>query len=319
MIEFKKLEDDDILEKRLTPFFKSVPFGRFILDHTLDRANSITLELENIKSFLKKGEVWVALKDSVVTGLIGFQYADWDSKHFGLKIGKINYFLVSDSEEEKISIAKGLMKEFNSWVANNEIKLVIAKIDTIHFCPNLALQQENFIFYECITHRTLKDLNIASDTKYRYAIESDRENLIAVFNDSTFKKSHFYLDEKLDKKKIDEMYDKWIANAFTSVSEILIVEEEGQIAGVCMFSVKDYQEQFGKTIATWEFAAISQDFRGRGLGNRLYEATISDCHKKGADLLDATLVAKNILSQRILNNYKFELMNSYFTFHKWYE
>jgi GNAT superfamily N-acetyltransferase len=319
MIEFKKLEDDAMLEKSLAPFFKSVPFGRFILDHTLNKTNSITLEIENLKSFLKKGEVWVALKNNDIAGLIGFQYADWDSKHFGLKIGKINYFLVSDSEDDKTSIANGLMKELNEWVAKQSIKLVIAKIDTIHFCPSLALQQNNYIFYECITHRTLKDLNIASETKYRYAVEADRENLISVFNDSTFKKSHFYLDDKLDKKKIDEMYDKWIANAFTSVSEILIVEEEGQIAGVCMFSVKDYQEQFGKTIATWEFAAISQDFRGRGLGNRLYEATISDCHKKGADLLDATLVAKNILSQRILNNYKFELMNSYFTFHKWYE
>ena len=319
MIKFEKLELNEKFEKRLTSFFKSVPFGRFILDHTMDKSNSIVLEIANLKSFLKSGVVWIALKDNTISGLIGYSYADWDSEHFGLKIGKIDYFLVSDSEVDKTFIAKGLMAEFTNWVKENSIKMVIAKIDTIHFCPSLALQQNNFVFYECITHRTLKDLDVSSETNYRYAVDADRKNLVMIFNDSTFKKSHFYLDEKLDKKKVDQMYDKWIANAFESVSEILIIEEEGQIAGVCLFSVKNYEETFGQTIATWEFAAISQDFRGRGLGNRLYDATIKDCHKKGADILDATLAAKNILSQRILNNYKFELMNSYFTFHKWYE
>jgi hypothetical protein len=143
----------------------------------------------------------LAFNDEKIVGIIGYKKSEWDSNHFGFNVAKINYFLVDENDLEKKIISSKLLNYFNDWVYKNEIKLVLAKLDTSNFPPVLAAQNSGFVLYECITQRILYNLSDSNENvfshKYRYAKKEDLVDLRKIAAKNTFNKSHFYLDEHI--------------------------------------------------------------------------------------------------------------------------
>lgn len=321
MIEFKKYKPNDELDSTIAEFFSIVPFGRYLTDTLSDHQKGIDFEVKNLEAYGQTGELYFSYRGSRLVGVMGFRKSGWDSDHFQSNLAKISYFLVSDDDKDKNKISHGLMQKFEEWTTKEEIQLIIAKIDTSHFTPVVSLQKAGFIFYECITQRILKNATIFGEEdlsgEYRYALEEDLPSLKSIASKSTFKKSHFYLDEDIPTEKVDSLYEKWIESAFKSDSKIIVIEDEGKIAGMFIFRINGFDEVVEKNSATWEFAAVSPDFRSKGIGRKIFKCVLHACINSGAEIIETTLIEKNIISQKIHEQLGFRLLNTYYTFHKW--
>jgi GNAT superfamily N-acetyltransferase len=122
----------------------------------------------------------------------------------------------------------------------------------------------------------------------------------------------------MDSKKVDSLYEKWVDNAFESKSKIIVIEENGIMAGMFIYQLNEPNIALKSISATWQFAALLPEFRNLGLGKKLYEWALNDCIKEGVLSIDTTLVQKNIISQKLHEKLGFGLLNTYYNFHKWF-
>jgi len=199
----------------------------------------------------------------------------------------------------------------------------IVKLDSQYFLPVKHLQANHYTFYECVTQKTIliDEINfiIPANLNFRFAKNEDKKKLIELASKNTFKKSHFYLDLNFDLENIDKMYSKWIDSALDSEKRVIVIEEENEIAGVFIYSIANFIQNFDKKIGIWEFAAIDSKFRNKGLGMRLFYSALQACINDGVHVIDTILVEKNIISQRFHDKLGFRLVNTYYTFHRWFK
>lgn len=324
MVTYKILQDLSLYENALKLFFKSVPFGRFLSDPKINLNSAVEHEYNALLKYMERGSIALAINHkNNIMGLIGFHFSEWDTDVFQKRMAIIQYFLVKEIEvEAEQEISTGLINLFHKWSKENKIDVVVTKLDSKYFTPILMLQKNGYLFYECITYRKLevaKDhYKKSNDILFRYAKESDKEQLKKFALKNTFKKSHFYLDTNFDLSKVEIMYSKWIENALNSKQKIVIIEESDQIAGVFIYDIADYTSLFNKKFGVWKFAAVDSNFRDRGIGTKLFMATLQSSVDNGAEIIDSTLAEKNIISQKFHDKLGFYLVNTVYTLHKWF-
>lgn len=318
MIRLINTSNLDSIKADLIQFISSISYGRYLNDPSFSKEKAVIHEFNKLRNYAYDTEVCIAYKDDTIVGVIGIRFSDWDSSHFDFPVGKIDYFLVSELESVNNKASELLMDYCDQWVKKNAIKLMITKVDSSNFAPVLSLQKKGYIFYECSTIRTKSKFEEIQAVDYRFVKQDDIEELKKQFSHNTFAKSHFYLDKKFDVQKVDFMYEQWINNVFESKSEMIVIEQNNKYAGIFIFRIDDYSEEFDSIIATWEFASIAEEFRNKGLGKKLYEAAIDACLKKGAVIIDTDIVDKNIISQKLHDKLGFHLSYTLYTFHKWF-
>lgn len=318
--QIKSLQE---FKNELKNFFVKVPFGRYFLDKQFSFDQSFEIEYSNLQSFLENGVLHIVLNaESQVIGLIGFKLSPWDSDIFRFNVSTLNYFFVDEEagdRENELSV--NLLQIYHRWVEQNKIRLVIAKLESQYFRPVQILQENGYIFYECITQKSNKinRANFIQQKKlnYRFATDSDRPRLIELANKNTFHRSHFYLDSRLETVQVDALYSKWIEQALSRKNRVIVIEEQNYIVGVFIYSFAKSNHGI-PSHAIWEFAALDSDFRGRNLGNRLFQSAFAACIEDGADFIDTTLVEKNLKSQILHDKLGFQLVNCYYRFHRWF-
>ena len=325
MITYNKLIEFYTFEKQLREFIKNTPFGRFLSDRRLKFENSVDYELMNLQMYSEKGNIILAVNEKgVILGLIGFHFSAWDTDIFLKRMAIIQYFLVKEvGVNTEKDIANHLLSLFHQWIKAKAISIVVTKLDTQYFVPILTLQQNGFILYECITFRSIDahrvDKFIGEGIQYRYAVESDKETLKKISLKNTFTKSHFYLDTNFEIERVELMYSRWIENALNSTQKVIIVEYKNKIAGVFIYELVDHTSILNRKFGVWKSAFIDNNFRDKGIGLQLFKATLQSCINDGVDIVDSTLVEKNIISQGFHDKLGFRLINTLYTLHKWFD
>lgn len=325
MIRYCEIQNFSEWEKELREFIRLVPFGRFLSDKRIEFDNSVEFELINLKNYSQKGSIILAIgEERDIVGLIGFHFSKWDTEVFLSRMAFLQYFLVKEFDPigEK-EIANNLVLAFHTWVKKNKISVVITKLDTQYFTPIIVLQQHGYILYECVTFRSLdvtkKMRSSIDDLQYRFATGADRTTLKKISLKNSFEKSHFYLDKNFKIERVELMYSKWIENALNSKQKIVIVEENNQIAGAFIYDLVAYSSILNKRFGIWKSAFVDTSFRGKGIGSKLFESTLNSCINDGVDIIDSTLVEKNIISQNFHDKLGFRLVNTLYTLHKWFD
>ena len=325
MIQYK-ITDISLHEDSIKRLFLKQPFGRYLSDRSIEKAGAIKHEWERIIEYSKRASIILAIKDNrEVIGLIGFHFSEFDTDVFQKRMAFLQYFIVEESDVAfEREIANILLNKFHEWVKNNKIQVVITKQATQYFSPIFVLQQNGYILYENLTFQSLDiskgNINDAyKNIKYRYAEESDKETLKKIALNNTFTKSHFYLDTEFSVDRVDFMYAKWIENALKSDQKIVIIEDDNKIAGVFIYDIVDYTEIMNTKFAVWKSAFVDSASRGKGVGLRLFKATLQSCIDDGVDVVDSSLVAKNVISQSFHDKLGFRMINTVYTLHKWFD
>lgn len=326
MVRYIKIDSFEIFKKQLITFMQSVPFGRYLSDKSVDANEAIQHELSVLDDYINTGGLcYVATtEDGDITGIIGFHFSSWDTEVLKKRTAIIKYFLIKElaSRQDK-DTSTNLIDIFHTWAEKNSIDVTTAKLETQYFTPVIVLQEHGYIFYEC---NTIKTLDLTTDNhwnfknvKFHYATAEDLENLKKLALKNTFKKSHFYLDEKFDSKNVDNLYAKWINSALNSNQSIILTEHNSSISGVFIYDIITNPYLFKKKVAVWKFAAVETSLRHKGLGLALFQATLQSCIDQKVDIIDTSLAEKNILSQKLHDKFGFKLVYTLYTFHKWFK
>lgn len=325
MIEYK-ITDITPYKDSIQRLFQKQPFGRYLSDRTIERSGAIQHEWNCLTDYAKKASIMLAIKDtSEVIGIVGFNFSEFDTEVFQKRLAFLRYFMVEEGDITfEREIASTLLEKFHDWVENNSIQVVVTKLATQYFSPIYVLQQNGYILYENLTFQSLDisggDENLSfRDIEYRYASDSDTETLKKIASNNTFSKSHFYLDTEFSVDKVDLMYAKWIENALKSDQKIVIVEDDHKIAGVFIYEIVDFTAIMGKKFAVWKSAFVDSSFRGKGIGLKLFKATLQSCIDDGVAIVDSSLAEKNIISQSFHDKLGFRMVNTVYTLHKWFD
>ncbi len=170
---------------------------------------------------------------------------DWDSDFFNLTVGELEYDLASKPID---TIAFDLIyvktqNDFNLEIPGyiptfSETKIVFAK----------KLKEQSISFENCKS---------CTETTYYLA---DLEAL--AFESGKY--SRFKLDEKFEKGKFEELYQKWVSNSlsFQFATDVIVYKSNETIAGFVTYKIHP-------TFATVGLLAVSPTFQGKGIGGNL--------------------------------------------------
>lgn len=325
MIRYETVTDLKNYIPLLQEFFDQVRFGRYLTDYKLDSNQSIALEIDNLNNYLKYGQVLMAIQDDLeLIGLIGYHLSQWDTELFLKPYAIISYFLVKEPIlYQYIEVARKLLGYFHNWTAENKIATVVVKLDTHNYTPILSIQEEHYQYFECDTFLTTDKIPMIPMScevlNFRYAEERDYELLRNLVAKQFFRRSHFFLDPKFPVYKVEQLYAKWIDSALDKKQKFVIIEEQGAVCGLFIYDIVDLTERFGKRYAVWKLADIDSRVRGKGLGMRLFYATIQSGIDNGVDMIDSSLAVHNVASQNIHIKLCFRLITSVYTFHRWFD
>jgi len=311
-------------ENEIRKLFYEQPFDRYLSDIRINKSAAVEYEWNLLNKYLTNGTIVIAVEDNTkVVGLLGFHFSEWDTYVFKNRLAYLKYFILKEDEGTlELEVSNNLLNVFHEWVKDNRIQVVISKLDTRYFGPVITLQQNGYLFFECITYKSLYDFQsynaLEQGISYRFADKMDAQKLKKLSLNNTFAKSHFYLDTNFKTERVNLMYSKWIENAVKTKQKILVIEEDNEIAGAFIFEIVDYRSSLGKKFGVWKSAFVDKKFRNRKIGLKLFFATLGCCINEGVDVVDTDLVDKNIISQSFHDKLGFRLVYTKYTFHKWF-
>ncbi len=213
-------------------------------------------------------------------------FLPWDSKFFGIKVGKIDFSsaenklvfkkfeeLIRQSGYDLIYIYSDIsLRPFSCW-KNMDSELVDTQVYLKMIMPKVQLSE-----YELVTNDNL--LNYAKiDGLYK-------------ISDDIVPASRFSYDPKISKKRVIELYRKMIQNSLNcSFGDGLILEigYDREIKGLFVLGT-------GKNIGKELLIGVKKSYRGKGIGRILFNRGLNYWKDKGVREIRTVVSAKNLNS-----------------------
>lgn len=167
---------------------------------------------------------------------------EWDSNHFGISIGNLNF-----DEESNIEI--------------NQYDTVFAKIETTRFDIIEKLENEKFCLKNILI--VFSGENLAGEISSNVEIlEKNKLQQVLKLCENAFLESHFYKNENFSEEKINKLYQKWVTNKFDLGQQIYIFIEKDEVLGF-LLEKKDRNE------VSIDLIAVKKEKRGQKIGEKL--------------------------------------------------
>jgi len=231
---------------------------------------------------------------------------DWDSKFFGVKTGRLDTAdlsvvdlvaglkTINENKYQLVYIFTSHIDEVMKYeVIKAGGKLVDEKVtysmNISGFVPDLTDK-----IYSCKGTKPDKDLEVL-------AIESG-------------KYSRFRTDDRIPRKKFEELYLLWMKNSLngTFASEVFTYMEDGKKLGMVSIDIRKGEGWIG-------IIAVNEAFRGRSIGKLLIHTVIQYCKENEVDILNVQTQMKNKVSCAFYEKNGFKIRNIEDVYHFWTE
>ena len=299
-----------------------LPFSGYAVSRDLI-ANYVVDKISDV--FSHGGLVFLSREQKEIIGFIASENLEWDSRHFGFEIGKINYLLASGdylkSFNTKQKLISHLLKEaYPRLTLHFSVRISKEDLSSIH-----ALEHESFrlmdvlVTYSLELKKQKKVDELASHSIRRY-MQTDLPKLIEIslesFRDVRVATDRFHADPVLSKKKSDEVYVKWLTDSIQDPSsEILVAEKDGNITGFDLCSVnKSIANKTGLRLGTIALIAVQPSERNKDVATSLLNASLHWFRDK-ADIVETGGQVSNYAIQRVWQKTGFRIMRAQCTFH----
>lgn len=214
---------------------------------------------------------------------------EWDSKHFNKVIG--DFKVVDDREED---------------VIKEDYDVLISKIDVSEKKKIIKLENMGFNLMDTLITFSLKKIISGSHNKNIFLAEEKDINEVSEISKKAYRMSHFYFNEKLEKKEIDELYGKWIKNKYKQGQKIYVYKKNDIIQGFLLEKISDEE-------AIIELIAVNEEFKGQKIGKSLVEFFFNEnLSKKG---FVGTQIS-NIAAIKLYENMGYKIEKFTHIFHK---
>ncbi|MBB6460741.1 GNAT family N-acetyltransferase [Flammeovirga kamogawensis] len=214
---------------------------------------------------------------------------NWDSNFFNLEVFKANYY-------------SGIENDLNG---NFDLLYLYSDklIDKSGFKQTIQLVDKKVTFKKDI----VKNKIINSETIY--SVNSVNEKLFSLaIQSSEF--SRFRIDNKIDNKKVDELYQLWIENSINRKIAFDVLSFGSENYGVITLSKKN-------DIAGIGLLAVDTAIRGKGIGKLLIKQTENICVEKGYKELQVVTQLDNNLACKFYESQNFLIDKIEYIYHLW--
>lgn len=231
----------------------------------------------------------------------------WDSELLGCPAAEITSIRVAGPGDLQLEF-----DHFQVWLRDNGYKMVSCRMPHQKLLESALLEKNHFRFIEMVLHPELKDLQSLEVTEQGIEISlADFEDVsrIAQIAEKAFGVERFYVDPFMNADLANLRYKRWVENSIGSDVQILLkVSLDGQIVG--FFLVEKKQRQ-----VYWHLTAITPEFKGRGIGVRVWRAMLERHKKDGMDSVLTTISARNVPVLNLYSKLNFRFQPPEMTFH----
>ena len=227
--------------------------------------------------------------------MMNVKFLDWDTKHFGFKVGTIEI----DKE-----------KDFSLEQLKNDVRIEDYKL--VYLKSSSLLDNSTLFFDEKLVY-SQKKTNV--DSFFCSEIESYRSNIIEQEVYDLALKSGEYSRYKLDQNFPTEcfhlLYNKWIENSIYTdyATDVLVYRLERKPVGLLTYRNSEDTSSIG-------IIAVNQDFQGYGIGSKLikyYQSLLSNNIK----VLDVVTQGVNKPARCFYEKNGYEVTSRTYIYHLW--
>jgi len=239
------------------------------------------------------------------------ELSEWDSKHFGVKIGRYAPDNLKNIDSE-IGRAK-----------SDGYELLITRLPTdqvaiVNHLESLGFRVKDIL----VLYRVLLDnIDFLKHDAISFTIRTSTTadiDMVADLARTTFKNygGHFHADELLSKEKCDELYVKWAINSIVDrkiADEVFIAEDETRLLGFATMKIISDEESQGILFGT------APEARGQGVYSEFSKEAINWSKNKKLKYLVYGTQVNNYIVQNALTKVGARVFTSYYTLHLWFE
>ncbi len=233
-----------------------------------------------------------------------------DEERFGIRIARANHVTVSR------------LPAILDFCHQNAVVMLIARCSTNDIKTAQILEDHGFRLMDTLIYYTcdLRKTTIPEDTnpvRVRPIRPGEEEQVRAVAA-AAFKGyfGHYHADDRLDRAKADEAYISWAVRSCASrevADAVYVADWDGRVVGFATLRLKGQDE------AQALLAGILPEAEGRDIYRSLMIARMAYCLEQSVDRITVSTQVNNIAVQKACAQLGFTMLESLYTFHKWFD
>jgi ribosomal protein S18 acetylase RimI-like enzyme len=280
-------------------------------------------EVRRVLSLVKESDFCRFLTEAdKIIGMLIADKSHFDSDLFGFGVGKIRYIVFSDGvyAEETLSPRISLVQKCSSWIRQNNLKCVIARVNP---SDSIVFEKNDFHLVDVLLTFHLDRNSIESN--HNSSLNNNIEIRLFHGRDETklmdiarkaFSYDHFHRDKNFPKDKCDELFARWISNCCHGRADCVLVACIPGEKPVGFITCKlEMLGEFKRGII--DLIAVSPVYRRKGIGQYLVLEAIRWLIDNGAQSVIVSTQADNVAAVNTYRKIGFRLVGKQLTFHKW--
>jgi len=293
---------------------------RFSYSKEIPQSAIVNEFIERLRKRSSKKILQLGLFDSngKIHGGISLYFSDWDTQHFGIRVGKTDFLLFDEFVELKDRLK--FLRDFRKKLSNLKFQVVFLRHALSDSKTIIALSKTGWFFADILLtfHRNLNSLflEFRGDLPIRVR-EAHKEDSNSISNLArrSFSISHFHSDPNLSHALSNELYAKWsISSLSEPLSKVFVAEDSETICGFIVCSVKSLTNEVCYGVI--DLIAVDQNKQRMRIGKLLLTEALKWLSSQVSSVYVGTQ-ATNIHAVRLYESNGFKLVNSEATFHLW--
>jgi len=231
----------------------------------------------------------------------------WDSEFFGRRIARV--------EPSHLLISEGRATE--EWCTQQQVDCAYLLVEVSDHAACAVAQVRGFRLVDVrVTLETVAPApralpERAEPALIRLAEPTDVETLKAIARES-HRDTRFYADERFDRRRCDDLYERWIARSCDGWADRVFVADVGGVpAGYLTCHLRDKMGQIG-------LVAVGQSARARGAGSALVNAALEWYAEQGVDRISVVTQARNQPALALYQRAGMTVQTIQLWFHRWW-
>jgi GNAT superfamily N-acetyltransferase len=234
----------------------------------------------------------------------------WDSRHFGMKIGRISHILYRDAVKKDKANFRKIIGKAKEKALSDGLKSLICFLDPRELNLSEALEDEGFYLKGMLVDYYLSldkysAPGFSSGTEIRLAQKKDEEKIAKISFDAFSKEKdwfdHFHADPFYPREKSDSLYSEWIHNSFSGdqADAVLAAYDRDEPVGfITLKKERDKSGFFKVDYAAVPLNAVDSGYRKKGVYRDLVAAGLDWFRKEGVDVAYVRTQASTIAVQK---------------------
>jgi len=251
--------------------------------------------------------------------LISIRISKWDEEHFGFKLAMLEFILFD--ENVKNGNLENSFQEIIEFLNKNNIRFISIRVNgdnlkLIHF-----LESCGFRYFENVIWPVgdIRDMHIEeTNDGIRLATSEDLERIKFIAANFQYQRGHYHCDRRFNINSVNQLYSKWVEQAFNKGNLIIVVEADNIIYGYFIISLDEsLSSTLGYKYGRMCSLAIDSAIRGKGVGKKIFTGTINWMKMRGIEYIDSGYSTKNHLSAKLHAGHNMYSVYEEITLHLW--